>query len=152
MPDYYEFRRDNFLISNNPELLDIDVIHNFLAYSSYWAKGLKKERLQRAIDHCFCFGLYTDNRQIGFARVLSDLSSIAYLMDVFVLEQYRGKGLGKWLVEKVLDYPEFKPVRRWMLGTSDAHSLYEKYGFTPYSPMAELMMRYNPNKFFEDED
>lgn len=152
MPDYYEFSRDCFFISNNPELLDVDVIHHFLANSSYWAKGLKKPRLKRAIDNSFCFGLYTESGQVGFARVLSDLSSIAYLMDVFILKEYRGNGLGKWLVEKVLDFPEFEPVRRWILGTSDAHSLYEKYGFTPYSPATELMMKYKPEKFYEDED
>ncbi|MBD3167185.1 GNAT family N-acetyltransferase [bacterium] len=133
-------------ISDDRARLDLDVIHEFLT-RSYWAEGIKKERIARAIEHSYPFGLYTGDRQIGFGRVLSDLSAIAYLMDVFVQKDYRGKGLGKWLVEAILAYPEFEPVRRWVLATEDAHSLYAKYGFTPYEPMDSMMMRLDPDKY-----
>ncbi len=141
--------RDAYSISDDRTRIDTDVVHAFLT-QSYWAKGIKRERVQRSIDHSFSFGLFEGDRMIGFARVLSDLSAIAYLMDVFVLKEYRGQGLGKWLVETILDYPQFKPVRRWMLATDDAHSLYERYGFGPYTPASDLMMKYDPEKYLND--
>jgi GNAT superfamily N-acetyltransferase len=145
----WEIVRGADTISDDRAKLDLDVIHGFLT-RSYWAEGIKRERIQRAIDNSFPFGLYRNGRQIGFARVLSDLSAIAYLMDVFVLEEYRGEGLGKWLVENVLEYPAFEPVRRWMLATEDAHELYRKYGFGPYEPASDLMMKLFKDKYRED--
>jgi len=147
-------RKPPFLISDDPTLLDVDVIHGFLT-RCYWAKGIKKPRVQRVLENSYCFGLYEENsdgnvKQIGFARVLSDLSAIAYLMDVFVLEDYRGKGLGKWIVEEVLAYPTFEPVRRWILATEDAHSLYERHGFIPLVNPDDYMHRYDPDKYAKD--
>lgn len=143
----YEITRDGFTLSDDRDRLDLDVIHEFLS-RSYWAEGIRKPRIERAIANSFPFGLYgEDGTQIGFARVLSDLSSIAYLMDVFVLEQYRGRGLGKFIVEGVLDYPKFAPVRRWMLATSDAHELYRQYGFGPYEPVTDIMMKFDPDMY-----
>ncbi len=143
-----------FLFSDDPALLDVDVIHGFLT-RSYWAEGIKKPRVQRVLENSYCFGLYEEEsdgnlKQIGFARVLSDLSAIAYLMDVFVLEDYQGKGLGKWIVEEVLAYPMFEPVRRWILATEDAHSLYTRHGFTPLDHTDHYMQKYDPDKYTRD--
>jgi GNAT superfamily N-acetyltransferase len=147
-------KRTPFLVSDDPALLDLDVIHGFLT-DCYWAKGIKKPRVQRVLDNSYCFGLYEEDvagnvKQIGFARVLSDLSAIAYLMDVFVLEEYRGKGFGKWIVEEVLAYPTFEPVRRWILATDDAHSLYERHGFTPLDHPDHYMQKFDPDKYSKD--
>ncbi len=146
-----EFLRTHgeYTVSDDRNRIDLDVVHGFLT-TSYWATGIEKSRVQRAIDHSFPFGLYHSGRMIGFARVLSDLSALAYLMDVFVIEEYRGEGLGKWIVECVLEYPAFQPVRRWMLATHDAHSLYERYGFGPYEPASDLMMKYDPDKYIKE--
>lgn len=146
---HYEKQRDDFTVSDDRERIDMDVVHGFLT-RSYWATGIKKSRVERAVNHSFSFGLYKGDEQIGFARVLSDLSAIAYLMDVFVLEEHRGQGLGKWLVESVLACPTFESVRRWMLATADAHELYRKYGFGPYEPASDLMMKYNKDKYKQE--
>jgi GNAT superfamily N-acetyltransferase len=143
-----------FLISDEKSLLDIDVVHGYLT-RSYWAEGIAKKRIETVVETSFCYGLYQEKEggsrvQIGFARVLSDLSAIAYLMDVFVLEEYQGKGLGKWLVEVVLGDPTFEPVRRWILATDDAHSLYSRHGFTALDHPEHYMHRYNPDKYKND--
>lgn len=147
-------KRPPYLLSDDSSLLDVDVIHGFLT-RSYWAEGIQKPRVQRTLETSYCFGLYEEVeggelKQIGFARVLSDLSAIAYLMDVFVLEDYRGQGLGKWIVEEVLAYPVFEPVRRWILATEDAHSLYTRHGFTPLVHPDNYLHRYDPEKYHND--
>lgn len=119
----YEEKRGEFLNSNDKNLLDIDVIHEFLT-NCYWAKGISKEVVKRSIDNSECFGVYHGTKQVGFARVISDKATIGYLGDVFVIEQYRGRGLSKWLMECVMKYPEFSGFRRWILLTRDAHELY----------------------------
>jgi GNAT superfamily N-acetyltransferase len=142
--------RDGYTVSDEKARLDLPVIHSFLT-RSYWAEGIGMERIERVVQYSFCFGLYApDGEMIGFGRVLSDTSAIAYLMDVFVLEQHRGKGLGKWLVECILAHPALQPVRRWVLATEDAHELYARYGFTPYEPASELMMKYDPEMYKRD--
>ncbi|MCB2213079.1 GNAT family N-acetyltransferase [bacterium] len=148
--------RQPYMISDDKALLDLDTIHGFLN-RSYWAEGIQKPRVKRVLENSYCFGLYelepdttTVKRQVGFARVLSDLSAIAYLMDVFIDEEYRGKGLGKWIVEEVLAYPTFEPVRRWILATDDAHSLYARHGFTPLDHPEHYMHRYDPDKYRND--
>ena len=126
-----EFRRGEFVISTDPARLDLDVIHEFLT-NSYWAKGIPRDVVARSIEHALCFGVYDVNGvQVGFARVVSDFATVAYLGDVFVLEPYRGRGLGKWLMECVVQHPALQGLRRWILLTRDAHGLYSQFGFTP---------------------
>lgn len=132
--------RDGFEISSDPARLDRALIHRFLHDESYWAKGVPRDVVDRAIDNSLCFGLYDrDGRQAGFARVVSDRAAIAYLADVFVLAEYRGRGLGKWLIETVMSHPDLQGLRRFFLGTADAHALYERYGFRPLADPGRMM-------------
>jgi GNAT superfamily N-acetyltransferase len=124
-----EWRRGQYSISTDRTRLQLDVIHRFLSEESYWASGRSRERVRRAIDHSVPFGLYDGERQVGFARVVTDYVVVAYLADVFVLDEYRGQGLGEWLVGVVTGHPDFATVRRWVLATRDAHGLYRKFGF-----------------------
>lgn len=125
-----DWTRSAYTISTDPTRLDLETIHAFLA-NSYWAKGIPREVLDRAIANSLSFGLYEGDRQVGFARVVTDKATYAYLADVFVLESHRGKGLGKWLVEVILGHPELSGLRRWGLVTRDAHGLYSRNGFAP---------------------
>lgn len=130
----YEVHQNEFCISTNKSKLDIATIHDYLSKESYWAKNIPVEIVQRSIDGSYCFGLYaTENsttKQIGFARVVTDSATFGYLADVFVLETYRGKGLSKWLIKTIMECPDLQGLRGWMLATKDAHSLYEKFGFS----------------------
>ena len=146
-PEILEFQKDGYTISTDPARLDLEVIHDFLANRSYWAKGIPRSLLKKAIEHSLPFGLYHQGQQIGFARVLTDYERFAYLMDVFVLEEFRGQGLGKWLLECVLGHPELKGVRRWMLATWDAHRLYARYGFTPLARPDRLMEKLSKERY-----
>jgi GNAT superfamily N-acetyltransferase len=137
-----EWTRGEYTISTDRRRLDLDVIHGFLA-RSYWAAGRSRERVALAIDHSLPFGLYHREAQVGFARVVTDHVVIAFLADVFVLEEHRGDGLGAWLVEVVTGLPELRSVRRWLLGTRDAHGLYRSFGFGEPTP-GVLMERLDP--------
>ena len=117
-----EWTRGEYLISTDPHRLDLATIHAFLA-RAYWSVGLPREVLERAVEHSLVFGLYRAAGQIGFARVVTDHATFAYLADVFVLEAFRGHGLGKWLVEVAVTLPELQGLRRWLLATADAHGL-----------------------------
>lgn len=128
-----------FEISTDPLRIDIDAVHAYLTLS-YWSEGVPKGVVQRAISNSLCFSLFVDGRQIGFARVVTDRATFAYLCDVYVLEEYRGKGLGKWLVEVVQSHPDLQGLRRFMLATRDAHSLYVQFSFQSLN---------NPEKFME---
>ena len=128
-----EWTRGEYTISTDPKRLDIDIIHGFLV-GSYWAEGRTRERVAQSIEHSLPFGLYHGEEQVGFARVLTDYVVLAFLADVFVLETHRGRGLGAWLVEVATSLPELRPIRRWLLGTRDAHDLYRKFGFTEPKP------------------
>jgi GNAT superfamily N-acetyltransferase len=143
MEPIYEVRRGEFLISTDPSRIDMDAVCEFLA-RSYWAGDRPRERTERAFAHSLVFGLYRGERQAGLARVVTDYSVVAYLCDVFVREQERGRGLGKWLVESVLGYPELKDVRRWLLVTDDAHGLYSQYDFKPLERAENWMQRLQP--------
>lgn len=128
------------MISSDKEQLDIEVIHNFLCFNSYWAKGISKEIVQKSIDNsALCFGVYKKSKssqireQIGFARVISDLATFAYIADVFILPDHRGIGLSKKLIQTIIEHPELTDIRRAMLATKDAHKLYEKFGFREIS-------------------
>lgn len=143
MKKYFETRRDEFTISADPARLDFDVMYDFLK-RAYWAQGRPRQAVERAFEHSLPFGLYAGPRQIGMARVLSDYAVFAYLMDVFIHEDYRGRGLGKWLLESVMAHPDLKNVRRWMLATRDAHALYSQFGFHPVEDPALWMERIKP--------
>jgi GNAT superfamily N-acetyltransferase len=136
-----EWTRGEYTISTDRRRLDIDVIHGFLT-ASYWATGRSRKRVAQSIEHSLPFGLYHRERQVGFARVVTDYVVLAFLADVFVIEPYRGRGLGQWLVEVVTTLPELRDVRRWLLGTRDAHGLYRGFGFVDPKPNV-LMERIN---------
>ena len=137
-----EWHRDDYVISTDRSRLDLDVIHRFIS-SSYWAPGRSRERVVRAIENSMPFGLYHGDEQVGFARVITDYVVLAFLSDVFVLENHRGKGLGTWLVDVVTSQPELQSVRRWLLGTRDAHWLYRQFGFEEPKP-GRLMEKVDP--------
>src|SRR3977135_3888912 len=139
-----EHRHGGFLISTNRELLDLDVIHGFLT-NSYWAKGISREIVARSIEHSLCFGIYdAKGSQVGFARVISDHATYAYLGDVFVLESHRGRGLSKWLMECIMKHPELQGLRRWTLVSRCAHGLYSQFGFTPLKAPERYMELHRP--------
>lgn len=123
------WQRDGYLISTNASMLDLEVVHGYLS-RSYWAAGVPEDVVRRSIENSLCFGVYRGEEQAGFARVVTDRATFAYLADVFVLEEHRGQGIGKWLVEVILSHPELQGLRRWMLATRDAHDLYRRYAFT----------------------
>ncbi len=127
-PDY---TTEGYSISTDPSKLDIGLIHHYLSEDSYWAAGIPYEVVKRSIDHSFCFGLYHHALQIGFARLVTDQATFAYLADVFILPLHRGRGLSKWLVGTIHGHPDLQGLRRWMLGTRDAHGLYAQFGWTP---------------------
>lgn len=142
--DIIEETFGQFTISTDPTKLDITAIHQFLSEDSGWSTSIPLETVKQSIEHSLNFGLYDGNTQIGYARVISDFATIAYLGDVFVLEQYRGRGLSKKLMDCVMSHPKLRGLRRWILLTSTADWLYEKYGFTKL-PKPELYMeKFNP--------
>jgi len=122
-------RQGDYEIDTDKRRLDIAAIHKFLSNESYWAKNRTLEQTLTAIENSLCFGLYRGREQIGFARVITDKATFAYLGDVYLLENYRGQGLSKWLMKTILEQPELQGLRRWILATRDAHGLYEQYGF-----------------------
>ena len=133
-----------FEISTDPERLDIDLIHSFLE-TCYWAKGRRRSVVERSIRNSLCFGVYLAGRQVAFARVVSDRAVFAYLMDVFVVPEFRGRGISKALMRAVLDHPELQNLRLFLLRTSDAHGLYEQFGFRPVANPESLMAIQNPD-------
>jgi GNAT superfamily N-acetyltransferase len=140
-----EYRRGEILISTDRECLDLDVIHGFLT-NCYWAKGIPREVVARSIEHALCFGIYEGSgAQVGFARVVSDFATVAYLGDVFVLESHRGRGLSKWLMECIVQHPALQTLRRWILLTRDAHGLYAQFDFTPLQTPERYMELHRPN-------
>jgi GNAT superfamily N-acetyltransferase len=139
-----EYRRDDFLISTDRARLNLDVVHGFLT-TCYWAKGISREVVARSIEHSLCFGIYESGAQVGFARVVSDFATFAYVGDVFVVESHRGLGLSKWLMECIVQHPALQNLRRWILTTRDAHGLYSQFGFTPVKAPERFMERHQAN-------
>jgi GNAT superfamily N-acetyltransferase len=139
-----EARRGNFHISTHQSLLDIKGIHAYLS-RSYWAEGIPIETVAKSIRESICFGLFDGSRQIGFARVITDKTTFAYLCDVYVLETHQGHGLGTWLMETVCSHPDLKDLRRFVLVTRDAHGLYKKFGFTELAVPARYMEIVRPD-------
>jgi GNAT superfamily N-acetyltransferase len=144
----FELRRDPYLVSTDRALLDLEVIHGFLA-GAYWCEGIPFETVARAIAHSLPFGAYQEGRQIGFARVISDFSTFAYLADVFVLEEHRGNGVGKLLMECVTGHPDLQGLRTQLLLTRDAHGLYRQFGFEVTSRPERVMVKQNPGIYRE---
>lgn len=145
-----EQRHGEFVISPDPARLDLDVIHGFLT-NSYWAKGIPREVVARSIENSLCFGIYDSaGAQVGFARVISDFATFAYLADVFVLESHRGRGLGKRLMECIKTHPSLQGLRRWTLSTKDAHDLYAQYGFAPLKWPDRYMEIFRPGMYETD--
>lgn len=142
--EHIEFTKAHYLISTDNSKLDLNVIHDFLR-QSYWALNRPLPVVQRSVENSLCFGVYERGKQIGFARVISDFATFAYLADVFILMTHRGKGLGKWLIECIVHHPRLQGLSRWMLATQDAHGLYAQYGFKPLAVPERFMEIYNPN-------
>jgi GNAT superfamily N-acetyltransferase len=135
----------DYEISTDPSRLDLDVIHGFLSHS-YWAKNIPRELVERSIRHSLCFGIFRERKQIGFARVVSDFATFAYLADVFVMPEHRGKGVSKQLMETILEHRDLQGLRRFVLATVDAHGLYAQFGFEPLDHPERYMSihRWNP--------
>jgi len=140
MPQLYETKRENFTISTDPSCLDVDAITDMLT-RAYWAQGRTRDFVARYLQHSLTFGLYDGSHQIGLARIVSDYTTFAWLCDVFIHEDYRSLGLGKWLMETVHSHPELQGLRRWMLATKDAHGLYSQFGWVPLEPPERWMMK-----------
>lgn len=136
----------DYEISTDQARLDLDVIHGFLS-NSYWARNISRELVERSIRNALCFGIFHEGQQIGFARVISDLATFAYLADVFVLPAHRGKGVSKQLMETILEHPDLQGLRRFMLATLDAHGLYAQFGFEPLEYPERYMSIHRPNLY-----
>lgn len=136
-----EIELGDYVISTDKARLDLDLIHDYLNNQSYWAQGRPLATVQTSIEHSLCFGVYHDGQQVGFARVVTDYATFAWLCDVFVLESHRGQGLGKRLVEAVVAHPELQTLRTFLLATRNAHDLYRRYGGFETLPAPEKWMR-----------
>ena len=146
---HVDAKRGQFSISTDPARLDVDAIHAFLTHS-YWAQGIPRSVLDRSIAGSICFGLYAATRQIGFARVITDSATFAYLADVYVLQEFRGQGLGRGLMEVIMSHPAVQGLRRFTLVTRDAHGLYAQFGFRPLENPAGYMEIRQPNVYVLD--
>ena len=129
MSKNYEWQNGEFTISTDRKRLQLDAIYKFLTEESYWAKTRTREQTETAVKNSLPFGVYKGENLIGFARVVTDYATFAYLGDVYILEEFRGQGLSKWLMDVIIDHPDLQGLRRWILATRDAHTLYEKFGF-----------------------
>ena len=139
-----KWRKNNFEIDTNRKRFDLDLIHDYLSKKSYWATGRSKETIGRSIRNSVAFGIYEDKKQVGFARVITDYATFGWIADVFVVEEYRGQGLAKWLMEVMIDHPKLQGFRRWVLATKDAHELYRRYGFEELKRPERWMERRDP--------
>ncbi|HLL74395.1 MAG TPA: GNAT family N-acetyltransferase [Pyrinomonadaceae bacterium] len=143
----HEWRQGEYTVSDDPSRLDLGIVHGFLSRESYWARGRSRGRVERSIVNSLPFGVYRgDGRQVGFARVVTDRATFAWLADVFVVPEERGRGLSKWLVECVLAHPELQGLRRWLLATRDAQELYRRYGFAETTDAKTVYMeKFDPS-------
>ena len=141
-----EHRRGEFLVTTDRARLDLEMVHKFLA-NSYWAACIPREVLVRSVDNSLCFGVFENGKQVGFARVITDYATYAYLADVFILESHRGRGLSKFLMECIVAHPQLQGLRRWTLATRDAHGLYVKFAFTPLKNPDRFMELHNPDVY-----
>jgi len=144
-----------FQVSDDPERLDLDTIHEFLALHSNWARGIPRSTLEKSIRNSLSFGVFHGSKQVGFARVISDSATVAYLGDVFIVPEYRGRGLAKWLMQCIVSHSDLQNLRRWILVTENAHGLYRKYGFTQLARPDRFMELHTPDVYMRasrDED
>lgn len=125
----HEWRRGEYTISTDNQRLDLAIIYDFISNQSYWGRGRRMQTVQRSLEHSLNFGIFKEARQVGFARVVTDFATFGWIADVFILEEHRGQGLAKWLIESILSHPQLQGFRRWVLATKDAHELYRKFGF-----------------------
>ena len=144
-----EWNRDEYTVSSDPARLQLDIIHAFLA-QSYWAKDIPREIVARSVAGSITFGLYCRGEQIGFARIISDRATFAYVADVFVLEPHRGRGLARWMMEFILSTPELQGLRRWLLVTREAHAVYRSVGFAPVA-RPEGYMEISQHDFYKSK-
>ncbi|TQV78404.1 GNAT family N-acetyltransferase [Denitrobaculum tricleocarpae] len=147
-----DWQKENYRLTTDTARFDMEVLFRFISEESYWARGMARETFERAVRHSVCFGLFDGDRQIGFGRVVSDFASVAYLKDVFILEDCRGRGLSKWMMECILSHPDLQVIRRWLLVTADAQELYKKFGFTPLKVPEKFMELHNPQVYTGHEN
>lgn len=145
------FQKKGFRISTDEQELDFDTIYNYLDKESYWAQGIPVEKLRDAIAGSLCFGVYHQNTLAGFARVVTDKATFAYLCDVFVLAPYRRMGLSKWLMQTIVNHPDLQGLRRWSLATADAHGLYSQFGFKEITKPERWMEIFTPYQSLKKE-
>ena len=139
------WKRGEYSISTDQSLLDIELIHDFISNHSYWGTGRAREVVRRSIENSLAFGVYHNDRQVGFARIVTDYATFAWVADVFVVPEYRGRGLSKWLMEVIIGHPNLQGFRRWVLATKDAQGLYEQFGFIKLLRPERWMERPDPN-------
>lgn len=142
-----EWQRDEFVVTTDQSRFDLDVIHRFLAQESYWARGIPRATMERSIANSLCFAVLQEGRPVGFVRVVSDFATSATLGDVFILDDYRGRGLAKWLLACVHAHPDLQGLRRWVLATADAHGLYRQFGFTKLKHPERFMELLDPDVY-----
>jgi len=141
-----EWRKDDYILSTDKAKIDVNAVHQFLTHS-YWAEGIPMDLVKRSIENSLCFGMYYQQKQIGFARVISDFATFAYLADVFIIPEERGKGLSKWLMQTIIDHPYLQGLRIFTLATKDAHELYAQFGFTLFDKPERWMQKHNPDVY-----
>jgi GNAT superfamily N-acetyltransferase len=145
-----EWRKGEYLISTDKSKIDVEVVHNFLS-QSYWAENIPKNVVRKSIDNSLCFAIYHEDKLSGFARVISDFATFAYLADVFIVPEERGKGLSKWLMQVIVDHHDLQGLRRFTLATRGAHRLYTQFGFTPFDKPERWMQKHNPDVYKRTE-
>jgi len=145
-----EWKRNEYLISTDRSKIDLDMLHDFLS-QTYWAEGIPKDIVSKSVENSLCFGVYHEEKLIGFARVISDFATFAYLGDVFILPAHRGRGLSKWLMEIIIQHPQLRRLRRFTLATRDAHGLYAQYGFKPFARPERWMERHDPDVYKREQ-
>jgi len=141
-----EWTQEDYLLSTDKSKIDIEAVHHFLS-RSYWAENIPLELVQKSIDNSLCFAVYHQQRLVGFARVISDFTTFAYLADVFIIPEERGKGLAKWLMSVIMEDPRLHGLRRFTLATRDAHGLYSQFGFTPFDKPDRWMQKHDPDVY-----
>lgn len=156
MNNQYEVEKDEYSIHTDSSKLNLEMVHHYLSKESYWAKNIPFETVKKSVENSLCFGLYHHDKkrmpaaeQVGFARLITDKTTFAYLADVFILEAHRGKGLSKFLMAAIHAHPELQSLRRWMLGTRDAHGLYAQFGWVLFTEeqMKRFMQLHNPDVY-----